>query len=198
MAYGIEDYRKPEVLIGAPMAANTSEKNLEEYSRGGFGQNTARYNEMNPQQLTAKSSDGGSLISPELQGIIDKVTNVSSSMSPRQRSDIARLAGTIGGLQQQKMTEAGQMARLGVTGAQEMAKTNLTETGATTRTTIASAPGLLAQTKPPIPGSGAAVAKAKAEASGGVGESIFDTPLGDLQKKRKINFDFETNTVSNY
>ena len=119
-------------------------------------------------------------------------------MSPRQRSDIAHLAGVVGGLQQNRMTEQGQMARLGVTGAQEMAKTNLTETGATTRTTIASAPGLLAQTKPPIPGSGAAVAKAKAEASGGVGESIFDTPLGDLQKKRKINFDFETNTVSNY
>jgi hypothetical protein len=115
MAYGIEDYRKPEVLIGAPMAANTSEKNLEEYSRGGFGQNTARYNEMNPQQLTAKSSDGGSLISPELQGIIDKVTSSSSSMSPRQRSDIAHLAGVVGGLQQNRMTEQGQMARLGVT-----------------------------------------------------------------------------------
>lgn len=56
-----------------------------------------------------------SLISPELQGIIDKVTSSSSSMSPRQRSDIAHLAGVVGGLQQNRMTEQGQMARLGVT-----------------------------------------------------------------------------------
>jgi hypothetical protein len=59
------------------------------------------------------------LISPELQGIIDKVTNVSSSMSPRQRSDIAHLAGVVGGLQQNRTNEQGQMARLGVTEASQ-------------------------------------------------------------------------------
>jgi hypothetical protein len=178
MAYGIEDYRKPEVLIGAPMAANTSEKNLEEYSRGGFGQNTARYNEMNPQQLTAKSSDGGSLISPELQGIIDKVTNVSSSMSPRQRSDIARLAGTIGGLQQQKMTEAGQMARLGVTGANALNVQAFHNTGAREAQTIATQPELMREKRAGTPISGIATLLQ----SIGIGDKI--TEFGNLWDNR--------------
>ncbi len=100
-----------------------------------------------------------SLIPPELQGIIDKVTNASSSISPRQRSDIAHLAGTVGGLQQQRMTEQGQMARLGITGAAEMAKTNLTEAGATERTKTATKPGLMREERAgtPIPGSASLV-----------------------------------------
>jgi hypothetical protein len=196
MAYGIEDFRKPEVLVGAPMASNTSEQiatkngpvlDTEAYARGGFGQNTARYNEMNPQQLTAKSSvsaatpwaaGGGSLISPELQGIIDKVSSSSSSMSPRQRNDLTQLAGVVGGLQQNRTNEQGKMAQLGVAGANALKVQALHNVGAKETQTIASTPGLLAQTKPPIPGSGKAVDKTKTDASagtGGVGESIHDT-----------------------
>ena len=84
-----------------------------------------------------------SLISPELQGIIDKVTNVSSSMSPRQRGNIAGLAGVVGGLQQNRMNEQGKMAQLGVTGANALNVQALQNAGTKTAQTIATQPGML-------------------------------------------------------
>jgi len=144
MAYGIEDYKKPEVLIGSP------EKNLEEYAMGGFGQNTARYNEMNPQVLSAKSSvsaatpwaaGGGSIIPPELQSIIDKIAG--SGTTPRQRTDLTHLAGTIGGLEQQRRQEAGAGARLGVMEAGSLERTKLTEAGRLQEANIKTAPALM-------------------------------------------------------
>lgn len=95
----------------------------------GFGQNTGQYFRENPSQPSNPTS--GSLISPELQSIIDKVTSSSSSISPRQRSDIAGLAHVVGGIEQQKRTEEGLTKRLGITGAQEMAKLGITEKGLT-------------------------------------------------------------------
>lgn len=94
------------------------------------------------------------LIPPELQSIIDKITSSSSSISPRQRTDLTHLAGTIGGLQQQRQTETGQMARLGITGAQDITKLGITDVGSTERQKIVSAPGIMQQTRAnlPVPG----------------------------------------------
>jgi hypothetical protein len=84
------------------------------------------------------------LVSPELQSIIDKVTS-SSSMSSRQRSDVAGLAGVVGGLQRNRETEGGLAARLGITGTQKMAETKLSDTGATERANIVTTPGIMQQ-----------------------------------------------------
>ena len=87
------------------------EKFARDYANFGINQDAQRGFGQNPTQQTALSPsvrgwDGNTnsfvesrnMISPELRGIIDKVTN-SSSMSPRQRTDLTHLAGTVAGLQ---------------------------------------------------------------------------------------------------
>jgi hypothetical protein len=85
-----------------------------------------------------------SVISPELQSIIDKVSGMSVSPG-RKIQALTTLGGMVGGLEERRRTEAGQMARLGITGEQEMAKTKLTEAGALQRTNITTAPAIAEQ-----------------------------------------------------
>lgn len=90
---------------------------------------------------TLPGRNAPSLIPPELQSIIDKVTG-SSVSEGRKVAALASLGGTVGGLHQQRMTEAGQMRRLGVTGAQELEKTKIMQAGGIEQQKIATAPGM--------------------------------------------------------
>jgi hypothetical protein len=114
----------PSTVVGQPTTREAQaksgygfgdEKFARDYANVGINQEAQRGFGQNPTQQTALSPsvrgwDGNtnsfvenrSMVSPELQGIIDKVTG--SSMSPRQRTDLTHLAGTIAGLQGHKIT----------------------------------------------------------------------------------------------
>jgi len=115
------------------------------------------------------------LIPRELQNIIDQVSK-SSVSAGRKTAALTSLGGVVGGLQQKRMGEAGEMSRLGITEAGATRRQGVSETGAMERTKLSATPGLMEQKRLglEVPGSGAALERAR---GGGVGEpptSILD------------------------
>jgi hypothetical protein len=92
-------------------------------------------------------------LSPMMKDLFDKITSSynSSTVSPRQRTDLVNLFHAIAGMEGQRNTEAGAMTRLGIGGQQRMNELGITEEGRakTTADTLANA-RLLADIANPI------------------------------------------------
>ena len=87
-----------------------------------------------------------SVIPPELQSIIDKVSGMSMSVG-RKAGLLADLGGQVGGLERQRMSDTSSMARLGVEGVQKTGLEQMQQTGAMERTKLSTQPGLMEATE---------------------------------------------------